>query len=35
MKLRSGTWKTNLSGETSYKSFVATPLPPNPTIEID
>jgi len=23
------------SGETSYKSFVATPLPPNPTIEID
>jgi Uncharacterized conserved protein len=35
MKLRSGTWKTNLSGETSYKSFVPTSLPPNPAIEID
>ena len=35
MKLRSGTWKTNLSDETSYKSFVPTPLPPNPAIEID
>ncbi|MDR2525409.1 MAG: Fic family protein [Oscillospiraceae bacterium] len=32
---RAGTFKTNLSGESAYKSFVPTPLPPNPQIELD
>lgn len=32
---RSGTYKKNLSGEMEYKSFVPSPLPPNPTINLD
>lgn len=35
MKQRAGEYKTNLSGEAAYKSFVPTPLPPNPPIELD
>jgi len=35
MNKRSGTWRTNLSGEAAYKSFVPAPLPPNPPIELD
>ena len=35
MNKRSGTWRTNLSGEASYKSFAPAPLPPNPPIELD
>ena len=32
---RAGTLKTNLSGEAAYKSFIPSPLPPNPPIELD
>jgi Fic family protein len=32
---RAGILKMNLSGESAYKSFAPTPLPPNPTIELD
>ncbi|MDR1643215.1 MAG: Fic family protein [Clostridiales bacterium] len=32
---RSGTLKANLSGGTSYESFVPAPLPPNPPIKFD
>ncbi|MDR2752285.1 MAG: Fic family protein, partial [Clostridiales bacterium] len=32
---RSGFLKTNLSGESSYKSFTPVPLPPNPPIVLD
>ncbi|MDR1541828.1 MAG: Fic family protein [Clostridiales bacterium] len=32
---RAGIAKSNLSGESAYKSFVPTPLPPNPQIELD
>ncbi len=32
---RAGKYKTNLSGEAAYKSFAPTPLPPNPTIELN
>ena len=32
---RSGTYKKNLSGDMTYKSFVPAILPPNPTIELD
>jgi Fic family protein len=32
---RAGSLKTNLSGESAYKSFVPTPLPPSPPIELD
>jgi len=32
---RSGFYRTNLSGEASYQSFVPAPLPPNPPIELD
>ncbi|MDR0514368.1 MAG: Fic family protein [Coriobacteriaceae bacterium] len=32
---RAGTFKTNLSGESAYKSFVPLPLPPQPQIELD
>jgi Uncharacterized conserved protein len=35
MNTRSGTWRTNLSGEAAYKSFLPAPLPPNPPIELD
>jgi len=33
--MRSGTYKTNLKGEAAYKSFVPTPLPPNPPLSLD
>ncbi|ADY56846.1 filamentation induced by cAMP protein Fic [Syntrophobotulus glycolicus DSM 8271] len=32
---RAGKLKTNLSGEAAYKSFAPSPLPPNPTVELD
>lgn len=35
MKNRAGEYKTNLSGELQYKSFMPRPLPPNPAIEYD
>ena len=35
MHRRAGYYKTNLTGEAAYKSFVPTPLPPHPAIEID
>lgn len=34
MNDRAGYWKTNLSGEMAYQSFVPSPLPPMPPIEI-
>lgn len=34
MNDRAGCWKTNLSGEMAYQSFVPSPLPPTPPIEI-
>ena len=34
MNNRAGHYKSNLSGEMSYKSFLPTPLPPNPPIEL-
>ena len=35
MKNRAGYFKSNLSGEMEYKSFVPAVLPPNPTIELN
>lgn len=35
MNSRSGTWKTNLSGEAEYKSFLPTALPPDPNVTLD
>lgn len=35
MSERAGYYKTNLSGEVAYKSFVPNPLPPNPEVKID
>lgn len=35
MNQRAGVYKTNLSGEAAYKSFVPAPLPPNPPIALD
>lgn len=35
MDRRSGSYKTNLSGEAAYQSFVPAPLPPSPPIELD
>jgi Fic family protein len=35
MTSRSGKYKTNLSGDAAYHSFVPAPLPPNPAIEAD
>lgn len=35
MDQRAGVFKTNLSGEMAYKSFVPASLPPNPAIELD
>ncbi len=35
MGKRAGEYKTNLSGESAYKSFTPSPLPPNPVIELD
>ena len=34
MNDRAGYWKTNLPGEMAYQSFVPSPLPPTPPIEI-
>lgn len=34
MNNRAGHYKSNLSGEMAYKSFVPHPLPPNPSIEL-
>ena len=34
MNDRAGYWKTNLSGEMAYQSFVPSPLPPTPPFEI-
>lgn len=35
MESRAGTHKNNLSGDMEYQSFVPSPLPPNPPIEMD
>lgn len=35
MKNRAGEYKTNLTGELQYKSFLPKPLPPSPSIELD
>lgn len=35
MQSRAGVYRTNLSGELQYKSFLPKPLPPNPPVEID
>lgn len=35
MDKRAGVFKTNLSGEMAYKSFLPAALPPNPAIELD
>lgn len=35
MDKRAGIFKTNLSGEMAYKSFIPASLPPNPAIELD
>ena len=35
VKNRSGSWKSNLHGEMTYKSFLPAPLPPFPAIELD
>ena len=35
MNRRAGYYKTNLSGEAAYQSFVPAPLPPNPPVELD
>ena len=35
MDRRAGSYKTNLSGEAAYQSFLPAPLPPNPPIELD
>lgn len=35
MENRSGSYVSNLSGESKYKSFKPSPLPPNPEIKID
>lgn len=35
MDKRAGVFKTNLSGEIAYKSFIPASLPPNPAIELD
>lgn len=35
MNSRAGKYRINFSGEAEYKSFIPSPLPPNPVIEID
>ena len=35
MKTRAGKYVLNLSGEAQYKSFVPSPLPPNPPLDFD
>ncbi len=35
MDRRAGSYKTNLSGEAAYQSFLPAPLPPNPPVELD
>ncbi len=32
---RSGTWKNNLAGKLTYKSFFPSPLPPIPALSLD
>lgn len=32
---RAGDYRTNLSGEAAYKSFIPNPLPPCPSVEMD
>ena len=34
-KNRAGYYRTNLTGEAAYQSFVPSPLPPEPDIEPD
>lgn len=34
MANRAGEFRTNLSGEAAYKSFVPSPLPPGPVVEM-
>ncbi len=34
MANRAGEFRTNLSGEATYKSFVPSPLPPVPVVEM-
>ncbi len=35
MNKRAGYYKTNLSGEAAYQSFVPAPLPLNPSVEFN
>ena len=35
MNNRAGTYRSNLSGELAYKSFIPNPLPPTPELEMD
>jgi len=35
MANRSGSWKSNLSGDAAYSSFIPAPLPPNPPLLLD
>ncbi len=35
MNNRAGEYKTNLTGELQYKSFLPSPLPPNPSLSLD
>jgi Fic family protein len=35
MNNRAGTYRTNLSGEAEYKSFIPNPLPPKPEVEMN
>ena len=35
MKERAGHFKSNLSGDTAYESYVPNPLPPKHALEID
>lgn len=35
MSNRAGTYRSNLSGELAYKSFIPNPLPPTPELEMD
>ncbi len=35
MQNRAGEYRTNLTGELQYKSFLPKPLPPDPPVEID
>ena len=35
MNNRAGSYRTNLSGEAEYKSFIPNPLPPKPELEVN